>query len=82
MLQRKLKKSLQKAIKKAGTQTDLALLIGESQQSISYWLKHSVGGVSAGAAVKIEAATGVSRYDLVKDAELIWGPAPKKAAAA
>lgn len=102
MMQRDIKKELEKAIKlsgrkpvdakggapvegwpfKPGTQADLAALIGESQQNINYWLNHAVRGVPASVAIKIERATGVSRYGLAKDAELIWGPLPVKGAVA
>ena len=56
---------LQRAIKKAGTQKKLGILIGASQQRISYWLK--TGKVTDGFVLPIETSTGVPRHDIRPD---------------
>lgn len=78
-----LQTNLKKAIQKAGNQSLLAAMCeGVSQQNINYWLNNSANGVPPAVAIQIEAATGVSRYGLVKNAEMIWGRDPNKASAA
>jgi len=58
-------KALEKAIKVAGSQSQLSRLIGESQQNISHWLNK--GKVPAEQALPIEKLTGVPRYELRPD---------------
>lgn len=69
---------LKTAVTRAGSQKALADLIDRSQQVISKWLRQG-GKVPAEAALKIEAATGVSRHALRPD---IFGATPKRARAA
>jgi DNA-binding transcriptional regulator YdaS (Cro superfamily) len=57
---------LQKAIAKAGSQRELAELLGVRQSHISNWLRRNKR-VPAGRVCAIEAATGVPRHELRPD---------------
>lgn len=54
---------IEQAIRAAGSQAELAALLGCSQQNISSWLRR--GYVPPKQAVAIEQATGISRAMLV-----------------
>lgn len=58
--------ALQAAIKKAGTQADLAALLKISQTAISKW-SLAGKGCSGRFALKIEEATGISRHELAPE---------------
>lgn len=64
--------ALDRAIALVGSQSRLANVIGTKQQNISLWRKNG-GTAPAEYVLKIERATGVSRYDLRPD---VYGTAP------
>ena len=68
---------LQKAIKIAGGQTALARAIGTNQSTLWTWLNRADGNAAPEYCRRIEAATGVSRYELRQD---VFGPRPEEAA--
>lgn len=61
---------LEKAVSKVGVYR-LAMAIGVKHPTIHSWLR--AGRVPAERVLAVEAATGVSRYDLRPD---VYGPAP------
>ncbi|RZZ90899.1 CI repressor [Pseudoxanthomonas winnipegensis] len=67
--------ALDLAIENAGGVSRLAAQLGLAQTAVSNWRKR--GKVPAEQVLKVEAATGVSRYDLRPD---VFGPAPTQAA--
>lgn len=60
-------KALERACELAGGQKPLADKIGTSQGQVWYWLTKSKKGVPAEFCAKIEAQTGVPRYELRPD---------------
>jgi DNA-binding transcriptional regulator YdaS (Cro superfamily) len=59
--------ALERACGKAGGQSSLAQKIGVRQSTLWHWLKRSKRGVPGEYVIPIEAATGVSRYELRPD---------------
>ena len=59
-------RALQKAVKLAGSQAELARRIGKKQAHVWNWLNRD-DQVPAEAVLAIEAATGVSRHELRPD---------------
>lgn len=55
------------AIIKAGGSIPLARQIGTTRQLVEYWAKRSKKGAAADFVLRIEEATGVSRYQLRPD---------------
>jgi DNA-binding transcriptional regulator YdaS (Cro superfamily) len=66
-----MKSPLEKAISSVGI-TQLARVVGVRPPTIHVWLR-STGHVPAHHVLAVEAATGVSRYELRPD---VYGPAP------
>lgn len=60
-------KALRRAIRIAGSTRALAKQIGTSRQAVDYWLVARRRPVPSRYVLAIEAATGVSRYDLRPD---------------
>ena len=69
----KIASPLSVAIARAGGQSALARAIGAKQQNVWDWLNKGNKQVPGKYAPAIEAATGVSRYELCPD---IFGPPP------
>lgn len=59
--------ALARAIEAAGGQVNLAKAIGTTQSNVWTWLNKSKRGAPAEWALKIEAATSVSRHELRPD---------------
>jgi len=68
--------ALEKAVKRAGSQAELARALKISPQRLVYWRKPG-NRVPAEQCAAIERATGISRHDLRPD---IFGKAPKERA--
>jgi len=60
------KRALEEAVKRAGSQANLAKAIGKTQGHITVWLNRSKRA-PADAVLAIESATGVSRHELRPD---------------
>lgn len=58
--------ALKRAISTAGSQSALARMLGTSQQRVWHW-EHKSGRCPAEMVLQVEAATGISRYDLRPD---------------
>ena len=61
---------LQALLKHFGTQAEMANQLGESQQTVNNWFRR--GRISATAAIKAEAATGIDKAALRPDV-IKWG---------
>ena len=68
---------LQDAIEHAGGQVALARILGVKQSTVWTWLVRGNGKAAPEHCRGIEAATGISRYDLRPD---VFGPNPTEAA--
>jgi len=64
---------LARAIRLAGSQSAFGRLIGKRQSVVHDWLKRGLP-LPAEHVLAVEAATGISRYDLRPD---VYGPAPE-----
>lgn len=62
-----------KAVCTAGSQSAFGRLIGKRQSVVHDWLKRGIP-LPAEHVLAVEAATGISRYDLRPD---VYGPAPE-----
>lgn len=69
------KTALEKAIDAAGSQRQLATILGVSQQVISHWVKTGTP-LTAERALVVESAVGLSKHELRPD---IFGPPPEPA---
>jgi DNA-binding transcriptional regulator YdaS (Cro superfamily) len=59
-------KTLQRAISKAGNQSEFARLVGTSQQLVSYWVRNRKP-LPAEYVLAAEKAFGISRHDFRSD---------------
>lgn len=60
-----MKSAVKRAISKAGSQSELARLVGVTPQAVQQW--EAANRVSVRKALDVEKATGISRHDLRPD---------------